>query len=151
MQVSSDIHQAVACGDDRRAENRAAAHPDHDGLAFGGGHVQHDVEPADLRHVRVDRDGVGQQLGQARPRAVEEGLPVVRAANNGISAVIDSYGRVRNALGLGEQGVVDAPLPVAIDPPPFALIGPTIGLVMALLGLLSAMHGPIRRRLGANS
>ena len=55
--------------------------------------------------------GPYQHFHQAQVRAVERGLPVVRAANTGISAVIDPYGRVRAEIGLGERGVIDAELP----------------------------------------
>ncbi|CAN0598347.1 unnamed protein product, partial [Laminaria digitata] len=51
-------------------------------------------------------------FASARLRAVEEGLPVVRAANTGISGVIDSYGRIVAVLGLDQAGAVDSELPV---------------------------------------
>lgn len=60
--------------------------------------------------------GPYQHFAMARVRAVEEGLPLARAANTGISAMVDSYGRVRASLGLLEQGIIDAPLPKALSP-----------------------------------
>lgn len=57
--------------------------------------------------------GPYQHFAQARLRSVEEGLPLIRAANTGISAVVDSYGRVVESLPLGVEGIIDAKLPVA--------------------------------------
>ena len=56
-------------------------------------------------------------------RAVEEGLPLVRAANNGISAAIDGYGRILARLDLNARGTVDVALPAALAPPPYARLG----------------------------
>ena len=57
--------------------------------------------------------GPEQHLASARMRAVEEGLPVIRAANTGISAVIDATGTVLARLATAETGIIDAPLPGA--------------------------------------
>lgn len=67
--------------------------------------------------------GPWQHLAQARLRSIEQGLPMVRAANTGISAVIDPYGRILKMLPLMEKGVVDSLLPVALAPTPYAKWG----------------------------
>jgi apolipoprotein N-acyltransferase len=64
--------------------------------------------------------GPYQHFAQARLRAIEEGLPLIRAANTGISAIVDPYGRVLAELPLGADGVLDGGLPQAIAPPVFA-------------------------------
>lgn len=66
-----------------------------------------------------DSTGPYQHLHQARIRAIEQGLPLVRAANTGISAVVDPVGRIIAALPLGAEGVLDAGLPQGIAPPPY--------------------------------
>lgn len=72
--------------------------------------------------------GPHQHLHQARVRAVEEGLPIIRAANNGISAVIDARGRILGSLGLDVRGTIDRALPSVIPPPPYARYGDWIFL-----------------------
>lgn len=67
--------------------------------------------------------GPHQHFAQARLRTIEEGLPLVRAANNGISAVVDPLGRVVRALPLGQVGVIDAILPKQIEPTLYARFG----------------------------
>jgi apolipoprotein N-acyltransferase len=87
--------------------------------------------------------GPYQHLQQARMRAIEEGLPVVRAANTGISAVVDPLGRVVARLGLGVEGVLDAGLPSALPPPLYARVG---DLPAAILMALAAIWVARRRR-----
>ena len=64
--------------------------------------------------------GPYQHFAAARLRAIEEGLPLVRAANTGISAIVDPYGRILEQLPLGSAGLLKGPLPRPIAPPPFA-------------------------------
>jgi len=64
--------------------------------------------------------GPEQHLLIARTRAIEQGLPVIRAANTGISAIIDSFGRMRMQLAIGRAGIIDSALPASIAPTPFA-------------------------------
>ncbi len=79
--------------------------------------------------------GPYQHLAQTRLRAIEQGLPVVRAANTGISAVIDAHGRYLQQLPLLESGVIDSGLPVALAPTPYAKWGD--GVFGALIVLLA--------------
>ena len=77
--------------------------------------------------------GPQQHLSQARMRAIEQGLPLVRAANTGISAVIDAQGRVTASLALGEAGFVDARLPAPLPPTFYSHTGDWPVLALALL------------------
>jgi apolipoprotein N-acyltransferase len=84
--------------------------------------------------------GPYQHFQQARVRAIEEGLPLVRAANTGISAVVDPLGRVIASLPLGTEGVLDAPLPQAISPTTYARAGDGPLAMMAGLALVVIMR-----------
>ncbi|NKB50726.1 MAG: apolipoprotein N-acyltransferase [Rhizobiaceae bacterium] len=83
--------------------------------------------------------GPYQHAHQAQLRAVEEGLPVIRAANNGISFVSDAYGRIEERLALGQRGVVDAGLPVALPHTIFGHTGNMPVLVLICLLLVSLL------------
>jgi len=67
--------------------------------------------------------GPYQHFSQVRLRAVEQGLPIARSANSGISALIDPYGRIVKSLPLHGRGVIDAPLPAALEPTLYARLG----------------------------
>jgi apolipoprotein N-acyltransferase len=67
--------------------------------------------------------GPYQHFHQAQVRAVEQGLPVARAANTGISALIDPYGRILAEISLGKKGVIDADLPEVGPPTLFVQLG----------------------------
>jgi apolipoprotein N-acyltransferase len=87
--------------------------------------------------------GPYQHFQQARVRAIEEGLPLVRAANTGISGVIDPVGRVIASLPLGAEGVVDARLPATIAPTLYARYGDAALILFLIAGAIIV----VRRRL----
>lgn len=110
---------------------------------FPGDVVQGGERPGFLLSITNDgwfgnTTGPRQHYHQARVRAVEEGLPLLRAANNGISAVIDADGRVLGALQMNSRGAIDTPLPGARPPTPYARYGDVMMLVNALLFLIAA-------------
>jgi apolipoprotein N-acyltransferase len=86
--------------------------------------------------------GPYQHLQQARLRAIEEGLPLVRAANTGVSAVIDPVGRIVARLGLGAEGVLDSGLPSAIAPTIYTRFGDIPAAIIVATALIIV----IRRR-----
>jgi apolipoprotein N-acyltransferase len=87
--------------------------------------------------------GPYQHLQQARLRAIEEGLPVVRAANTGISAVIDPVGRIVARLGLGLEGVLDSSLPSAIPPTFYARAGDMLAAMLPWMSYAWARDVPV--------
>jgi apolipoprotein N-acyltransferase len=92
---------------------------------FPGAVIPEGPRPAWMLNVSNDAwfgltAGPYQHFLQARMRTVEEGLPLVRATNNGISAVVDPLGRIVSALPLGQEGVLDARLPLPIEPTLYA-------------------------------
>jgi apolipoprotein N-acyltransferase len=89
--------------------------------------------------------GPYQHLQQARVLAIEEGLPLVRAANSGISAVVDPFGRIVRSLPLGSEGVLDAPLPRPIAATIYARIGDLWLLIVAAVTLGSALVVRLRK------
>ncbi len=94
-----------------------------------------------------DTPGPRQHFAQARLRAVEEGLPMVRAANSGISAVIDPYGRILSSLDVNIEGVIDSGLPQGSNPTIFVRFGNSIFGLQLLLCLGVAVAARRRARL----
>lgn len=84
--------------------------------------------------------GPVQHLAQARLRAIEEGIPIIRSTPTGISAVIDARGHVLSALGLHRAGFLDTALPPALPPTLFAWAGnwTSLAFLILLVGLAIA-------------
>ena len=89
--------------------------------------------------------GPRQHLAAARLRAVEEGLPLMRAANTGITAGFDAFGRELGRLDMGTAGALVLPLPGHLAPTPSARFGLTMPLLLAASLLLAAAVPPRRR------
>jgi len=91
-------------------------------------------------------NGPHQHLGLARFRAIEEGLPLVRSASTGVSAVIDSYGRTVASLGVDQTGVLDSPLPKPLDTPAYSTgFKMMVTLALLLVAVTGFLVGAIRR------
>ncbi|WP_367947233.1 nitrilase-related carbon-nitrogen hydrolase [Sphingopyxis sp. BSNA05] len=90
--------------------------------------------------------GPPQHLAQARLRAIEEGLPVIRSTPTGISAVIDADGAIRASVPMGQAGRIDSRLPQAKAPTLFARHGNLLPLGLALILLLSSIAIRVRAR-----
>ncbi len=93
--------------------------------------------------------GPFQHLEQARFRAAEQGLPLIRAANTGVSAVIGPTGEVVASLGLGKEGHIDAEMPIGLSPTLYSRTGdlPIMVLLVALLGglFIGVRRNPIAK------
>jgi apolipoprotein N-acyltransferase len=119
---------------------------------FPGDIAARDERPGWIINVTNDgwfgySTGPYQHLQQARLRAVEEGLPIVRAANTGISAVVDPSGRIVARLGLGIEGVLDANLPAALPPTVYARLGDIpVAMILAAAFLLVVRRRLARRK-----
>ena len=106
-------------------------------IIFPGAVTDHQNRPGWFVNVTDDSwfgpwAGPYQHLLIARVRAIEEAIPVARAANTGISAIIDANGRVITALALGEMGRLDAKLPKALAAPLYARFG-DMGFMLLML------------------
>ena len=85
--------------------------------------------------------GPYQHLASARLRTIEEGLPMLRAANTGVSAVIDAYGRVLQSLDMEREGIIDHELPPARSPTLYSRWHDwTLLILLVAIGLLAAVR-----------
>lgn len=117
-------------------------------VIFPGAVVDETRRPSWLVNITNDgwfgqSPGPYQHFASARYRAVEEGIPLVRAANTGISGVIDAYGRIETQTQLGEIAVIDAALPQALPPTWFARLGTSIPGILVVVALIPMV---LRRR-----
>jgi apolipoprotein N-acyltransferase len=110
-------------------------------VIFPGAIVDENDRPAWMLNVTNDAwygrsSGPYQHFAIARTRAVEEGLPLVRVANNGVSGVIDAAGRVAARIDLNTVGYADLPLPAASPPTLYARCGNEALVALLLIGAL---------------
>ncbi|MCI4664646.1 MAG: apolipoprotein N-acyltransferase [Neomegalonema sp.] len=114
--------------------------------------TRRDQRPDMILHLTNDAwfglsGGPLQHLAQARFRAIEQGLPVYRSANTGVSAAIDSAGRLVGEIPLGERGVLDIRLLPKLSQTPYAVVGVSgpILILFALMICLCAHSGKMDR------
>ena len=93
-----------------------------------------------------ERSGPHQHLVQSRMRAIETGLPLVRSANTGVSAVIDPWGRMRVAIDLGTEGFADTLIPQATQPTLYSRTGdgPLAGFLFLVAAGLLIFNGRLK-------
>jgi apolipoprotein N-acyltransferase len=119
-------------------------------IVFPGAAVPRGERPNWLLNLTNDgwfgaSSGPYQHLQQSRVRAIEEGLPLVRAANTGVSAVIDPLGRIIKSLPLNIEAILDAQLPRRVEPTLYARFGDALfGLMLGIAALFV-----LRRRFNA--
>lgn len=109
------------------------------------------TRPDWLLHITNDAwfgtlTGPFQHAAQSRLRAIEQGLPMVRVANTGVTAVYDARGRLRADLPFGTLGHLDTPLPSPLPITPYAQFGDWIALVLLFGAFLTAYWPRPRRR-----
>jgi apolipoprotein N-acyltransferase len=116
---------------------------------FPGEAVQSTVRPGLIINVTNDgwfgnTTGPRQHFHQSRVRAVEEGLPLIRSANNGISAIVDPRGRILGQLAMNVRGVIDTALPAALPATICSRFGNLI--VICHLAIFSILAFALSRR-----
>ncbi len=119
-------------------------------VIFSGDIIEPGKRPDWLINVSNDAwygDSIGpwQHLDQAVVRAIEEGLPVARSTNTGISALIDSRGRILAKLEFGKRGVLDVRLPPPSPPTVFSRVGDAPMFAATFLLLLLSIWSKFRR------
>ncbi len=88
-----------------------------------------------------DTTGPYQHFAIVRVRAIEEGMPLIRVANTGISGVVDPLGRITARLGLEKQGIIDSDLSTALTPTLFERWGNTPVWIVFILMIATAIVG----------
>jgi apolipoprotein N-acyltransferase len=122
-------------------------------VIFPGAVVDASDRPGVLVNITNDgwfgtSTGPAQHFASARYRAVEEGLPLLRSANTGISAVVDAYGRVLQRSEMVVEAVIDSPIPVALPATPFARFGLLTVVPLVLLACIPSLLAMGRRSRG---